>query len=112
MVFYSACLLPFTKVTVALLSYLHRFPIDALKIDRSFVMRMPETSSVRVVRTIKRLAADLGIEVIAEGVETEEQFESLSEMGCQFGQGYLFSKPVSASEATSFIEREAKSGSA
>lgn len=88
------------------LSYLHRFPIDALKIDRSFVMRIPDTSSVRVVRTIVRLAADLGIEVIAEGVETEEQLEHLVEMGCGLGQGYLFSKPIPVEEATGFIERQ------
>ena len=75
-------------------------------------MGIPEASSVRVVRTIVRLAADLGIEVIAEGIETKQQHEILSEMGCKLGQGFLFSKPVSAEEATGFIELEMKHRSA
>ncbi len=86
------------------LSYLHRLPIDALKIDRSFIsgsrsgIEIPE-----VVRTIVTLARDLGIKVIAEGVETEEQRVQLRALGCKYGQGYLFSKPLDAEEAGKLI---------
>jgi EAL domain-containing protein (putative c-di-GMP-specific phosphodiesterase class I) len=77
------------------LSYLHRFPVNYLKIDQSFVGRMSETSDNReIVRTIVTLARNLGLEVIAEGVETEHQYEQLKSLGCDFGQGYLFSKPI------------------
>ena len=87
------------------LSYLHEIPIDTIKIDRSFVMRMPESSSVRLVKTIVRLAGDLGIGVIAEGVETEEQLECLADMGCTLGQGYLFSRPIAAADAMALLNQ-------
>ena len=79
------------------LSYLHRFPFDTLKIDRSFVGRMEEqTDNVEIVKTIMVLAHNLGMDVVAEGVETEEQLAQLRSMHCQSGQGYLFSKPADA----------------
>ena len=81
------------------LAYLCRFPIDVLKIDRSFVSHMHHTPESReVVRTIVRLAHNLGMSVIAEGVETEGQLAVLREMECDLAQGYLFSRPVSAEE--------------
>jgi diguanylate cyclase (GGDEF)-like protein/PAS domain S-box-containing protein len=77
------------------LSYLHRFPIDTLKIDRSFVTQMTDNSeNGEIVRTIVTLARSLGMNVIAEGVETRAQLTQLHDLGCDFGQGYLFSKPV------------------
>ncbi|HWS55671.1 MAG TPA: EAL domain-containing protein [Pyrinomonadaceae bacterium] len=77
------------------LSYLHRFPIDTLKIDRSFVTRMTENSeNMEIVRTIVVLAQNLGMDVVAEGVETNEQLVLLQKLGCENGQGYFFSKPV------------------
>ena len=77
------------------LSRLQRFPVDTLKIDRAFVSRMdtdPETQEI--VRIIIMLAENLGLKVVAEGVETEEQLNLLQEVGCELAQGYLFSKPA------------------
>jgi diguanylate cyclase (GGDEF)-like protein len=77
------------------LSYLHRFPIHSLKIDRSFVSDLSARGSTSaVVRAITALAESLGIEVIAEGVETPLQRQLLIELGCARGQGFLFSYPV------------------
>ena len=79
------------------LSYLHRFPIAALKIDRSFVADLvgdARNESVAVIRAIIALAGSLGMEIIAEGVETMSQREQLRELGCVYAQGYLFGRPV------------------
>ncbi|ODS63871.1 MAG: hypothetical protein ABS41_04275 [Arenimonas sp. SCN 70-307] len=83
------------------LSYLHRFPLHGLKIDRSFVreLRSGESGgSTAIVRAIRLLADSLGLEVIAEGIEAEEQRYQLRLLGLSLGQGYLFSKPASAEE--------------
>jgi diguanylate cyclase (GGDEF)-like protein/PAS domain S-box-containing protein len=86
------------------LSNLHKFPINTLKIDRSFITRMVENSeNAEIVRTISGLAQNLGMDVVAEGVETREQLEILRGLGCQFGQGYFFSKPVDSEGAEDFI---------
>jgi diguanylate cyclase (GGDEF)-like protein/PAS domain S-box-containing protein len=86
------------------LSYLHRFPIDTLKIDRSFVTRMSENDeNTEIVRTIVVLAQNLGMDVVAEGVETNEQLVLLQKLGCENGQGYFFSKPVAAEGAEKII---------
>ena len=83
------------------LSYLHSFPIDALKIDRSFVGRMTEgEQSMQIVRTIIELARVLEMDVVAEGIETVEQYRLLRQLGCRFGQGFLFAQPMSAEELT------------
>jgi EAL domain-containing protein (putative c-di-GMP-specific phosphodiesterase class I) len=77
------------------LSYLCRLPIHTLKIDRTFVDRMGEAESdLEIVKTIVRLAKNLGLSIIAEGVETEEQLEQLIELGCEEAQGFLFSRAV------------------
>ncbi|HEX3186556.1 MAG TPA: EAL domain-containing protein [Pyrinomonadaceae bacterium] len=76
------------------LSYLHRFPLNYLKIDRSFVSRLTTDNDNAIVRTISTLARNLGMEVIAEGIETEEQHQQLRLLGCEYGQGFLFSHPV------------------
>jgi diguanylate cyclase (GGDEF)-like protein/PAS domain S-box-containing protein len=83
------------------LGYLHRFPLDSLKIDRSFVSRMMEDDEI--VRTIITLGRNLGMKVIAEGVETTEQAARLKELGCEFAQGYYFSVPVDARQATDLL---------
>jgi EAL domain-containing protein (putative c-di-GMP-specific phosphodiesterase class I) len=86
------------------LSYLQRFHYDSLKIDRSFVRTMGVTGDSRtIVKTILMLADDLGIGVIAEGVETEEQATRLRQMQCPLGQGYWFAKPLSGDAATELI---------
>ena len=86
------------------LSYLHHFPLDMLKIDRSFVSRMSrEQGEPVIVHTIVALAQNLGMEVVAEGVETAWQVDLLKAMGCQFGQGYFFSRPVDAASAGALL---------
>jgi diguanylate cyclase (GGDEF)-like protein len=87
------------------LSYLHRFPVTTLKIDRSFIGRMGHSGeNSEIVRTINTLAQNLGMEVVAEGVETVEQLEQLKSMKCTLGQGYLFSRPLDAQAANAFIQ--------
>jgi diguanylate cyclase (GGDEF)-like protein/PAS domain S-box-containing protein len=88
------------------LSYLQRLPIDTLKVDRSFVSRITSEpdGNRNIVEAIISLAHRLEMIVVAEGVETEEQFAILREMNCQFGQGYLFSKPLSKPKADQLIE--------
>ena len=77
------------------LGYLHRFEIDTLKIDRSFIRNLRAGGDNWIAaRTIMGLAASLGMEVIAEGIETEEQLHELLELGCALGQGSLFHEPL------------------
>jgi diguanylate cyclase (GGDEF)-like protein/PAS domain S-box-containing protein len=79
------------------LSYLHRFPLDTLKIDRSFISSMDDDGDgMEIARTILPMAKNLRLDVVAEGVETVEQFELLKKFNCAFGQGYYFSRPLSA----------------
>ena len=86
------------------LSYLHRFPVRTLKIDRSFIGRMGSGGeNSEIVRTIITLANNLAMEVVAEGVETAEQFAQLKSLKCTQGQGYLFSRPVDAKAATGYV---------
>lgn len=85
-------------------SYLHRFPFDTLKIDRSFVARMDTgEDNVEIVRAMLTLAKNLGKDVIAEGIETSKQLELLRELGCQSGQGFLFSQPLDPPEVESLV---------
>ncbi|MBZ5700212.1 MAG: EAL domain-containing protein [Acidobacteriia bacterium] len=77
------------------LSYLRRFPLDTLKIDRSFISGMETNrTSGQIVDTIMTLARNLGMEVVAEGTETAEQVDYLKTLGCEYAQGYFFSKPL------------------
>ncbi|HEY2962127.1 MAG TPA: diguanylate cyclase [Pyrinomonadaceae bacterium] len=86
------------------LSYLQRFPIDTLKIDRSFVTQMMENEeNLAIVRTIVALAQNLGMDVVAEGVETEDQLQLLRKLECENGQGFLFSTPLGARQLDQFI---------
>lgn len=86
------------------LHHLHSFPFDVLKIDRSFVTRMTEGDQpMHIVRTIIELARALGMNVVAEGVETREQYEMLQRLGCRFGQGFLFARPMSAEAMTQML---------
>ncbi len=86
------------------LSYLHRLPVDTLKIDRAFVSQMHLNSeSFEIVRTITTLAHTLSMDIVAEGLETVEQFVTLRELGCEFAQGYLFAPPLNAQSASEEI---------
>ena len=77
------------------LSYLKRIPADKLKIDKSFVDGVAsESEDAAIVRSVLALAASLGIETVAEGIEQEAQMQTLIDLGCQYGQGYLFSRPL------------------
>ena len=88
------------------LSYLHRFPLQVLKIDRSFISRM-ETNmeSLQIVRTIVVLARSLGMEIIAEGAENADEIARLRSLGCNYCQGNYYSPPVPADELTALLER-------
>ena len=87
------------------LSYLHRFPIDMLKIDRSFVSTMEGGSeNGEIVRTIIALAKTLGLSVVAEGIESIHQLHQLRILGCEYGQGFLFSRPVPVAEIEKILE--------
>jgi diguanylate cyclase (GGDEF)-like protein len=89
------------------LSYLHRFPLNYLKIDRSFVSRLTTDNDNAIVRTISTLARNLGMEVIAEGIETEEQYQQLKILGCEYGQGFLFSHPVDNQSVLHLLAQDA-----
>src|SRR3989440_1191645 len=89
------------------LGYLHRFPVNTLKIDRSFVGRIGEAAeNIEIVRTIVSLAENMGMEVVAEGVETLSQLTQLRKLNCKYGQGYLFSRPVDPESVTAWIARK------
>jgi EAL domain-containing protein (putative c-di-GMP-specific phosphodiesterase class I) len=86
------------------LNHLHSFPFDALKIDRSFVGRITESEqSLQIVRTIIELARVLGMDVVAEGIETVEQYLVLLKLGCRFGQGFLFARPMTADAVSELL---------
>ena len=88
------------------LAYLIRLPVHQLKVDRSFVMAMDRSDAGRaVVHAIVDLGRHLGLEVVAEGIETQAQLDLLAEVGCATGQGYLFARPLPATELVDWIER-------
>lgn len=93
------------------LSHLHRFPFNTLKIDRSFISRMGEDGeNAEIVRTIVALAHNLSMSVTAEGVETATQLAQLSAFKCEYGQGYLFSKPLSFEAGGTLIKTQSSAG--
>jgi EAL domain-containing protein (putative c-di-GMP-specific phosphodiesterase class I) len=88
------------------LASLHRFPVDTLKIDKAFVEGMEaDLDKVELVRVIITLAKNLGLAAIAEGVESSQQLALLQSLGCEYGQGHLFSKPVNADTATTLLKQ-------
>jgi len=87
------------------LSYLHRFPVHLLKIDKSFTDRVDGSfDDAALARAIVRLGQALHLETVAEGVETASQLAALRELGCTFGQGYHFAKPLDAGEVEELLE--------
>jgi EAL domain-containing protein (putative c-di-GMP-specific phosphodiesterase class I) len=86
------------------LAYLARLPVGEIKIDKSFVLSMPNvTSDELIVRSVVDLAFNLGIPVVAEGVETPEARRALTQLGCQYAQGYLFSRPLPAADFAAWV---------
>jgi diguanylate cyclase (GGDEF)-like protein len=86
------------------LSYLHQFPFDTLKLDRSFLTRSQHKGKTfEVVRAVIQLAHALGMDVVAEGVEAAEQAQALRGLGCEFGQGYHFARPMSTKQIQAFL---------
>ena len=85
------------------LKYLNSFPVDALKIDRSFVQKMHQNEGLEIVKTIINLAHNLGMDLVAEGVETSVQAAKLQTMDCEYGQGYFFSKPLAKTRVNALL---------
>src|SRR5579863_9862838 len=91
------------------LSWLRRSPLDELKIDRSLVANMPsDRSSYDVVNLTILLARELNVEVVAEGIETAVHLERIRRLGCEFGQGYFFSKPLEAGQADELLKQQSQ----
>ena len=87
------------------LSYLSRFPLDVLKIDKSFINQLTtDKKGIAITQAIIAIAHSLKLEVIAEGVENEEQLEILQRLNCKYVQGYYFSKPISANDTIAFLK--------
>ncbi len=94
------------------LSYLHRFPIDLLKVDRSFVSAMEKNSeNGEIVKTVIALAKALKLKVVAEGIESVDQLHQLVNLQCEYGQGYLFSKPLPVREIEKLLDEKNRWGS-
>ncbi|MGA2992373.1 MAG: EAL domain-containing protein, partial [Candidatus Korobacteraceae bacterium] len=93
------------------LSYLHRLPIDSIKVDSSFVRQITHCDeSAAIVRAIVAMANSLGLQVIAEGVETEDQLSAVAKLGCQFVQGYVFSQPLAIEAIPAILAARARPG--
>jgi diguanylate cyclase (GGDEF)-like protein len=88
------------------LSYLDRLPVDFLKVDRSFVARVDSPENLEIIRTILALAQGLALRGVAEGVESMTQLAQLRALRCEFGQGFLFARPMEALQALSFLEQQ------
>jgi EAL domain-containing protein (putative c-di-GMP-specific phosphodiesterase class I) len=87
------------------LSYLRYLPVDTVKIDRSFIGPEINDTNYGIVKAIINLAHSLGLDVIAEGIETEDQFQILKDLGCEYGQGYLFAQPLNSADVISTVQR-------
>lgn len=89
----------------ASLSYLHRFPFNLIKIDRSFIQAMDkDAGAAAIVEATLALSRRLGLEVVAEGVETTEQFLHLQQLGCTYVQGFLIARPMNEEHVLPFLE--------
>jgi EAL domain-containing protein (putative c-di-GMP-specific phosphodiesterase class I) len=87
------------------LAYLQELPVDAIKIDKSFVMEMHEDpGNATIVQSTVDLGHNLGLEVVAEGVETVESYNTLAKLGCDYAQGYFLSKPLSPEKMSIWLE--------
>ena len=94
------------------LNYLRKFPFDVLKVDRSFVSDMSiDPADAELVNASILMAHGLGLKVVAEGVETQDQLDQLRRMQCEFAQGYLFSRPITAEAMTQLLRDSTNSES-
>ncbi|MGA0563368.1 putative bifunctional diguanylate cyclase/phosphodiesterase [Ancylobacter sp. VNQ12] len=93
------------------LAYLQRFPFDTIKVDRTFMKALGRSGNKAqrpvILRTIINMAHDLGMDIVAEGIESEQAAAALAKLGCRYGQGHLFGEPVSAEEARRLLQPEA-----
>lgn len=88
-------------------AYLHQFPVDFVKIDRSFIVGMDvRPDKTAIIATLTDLAAKLGLHLIAEGIETEDQLAVIRSLGCQCGQGFLFSRPIDSALASDLLRND------
>ena len=85
------------------LAQLKRFPFDVIKVDRSFLAPTDASGDTKILSSIVALAHELGLDVVAEGVEDERDARRLRDLGCEYAQGYFFGAPLPASEVTSYI---------
>jgi EAL domain-containing protein (putative c-di-GMP-specific phosphodiesterase class I) len=90
------------------LSYLQRFPFDTIKIDQSFVRTTAKGTRPVILRSIVSLAHDLGMDVVAEGAETDSDAVELFQLGCEYAQGFVFGEPMTADKARAFLQPERK----
>jgi len=90
------------------LSYLSRFPVDVLKMDRSFLSAGASPEASDLANAVVALGATLSLEVVAEGIEQSEQWENLRELGCDLGQGFYFARPMNADATLAFLRNAAK----
>ena len=88
------------------LSYLQRFPFDTIKIDQSFVRTTAKGTRPVILRSIISLAHDLGMDVVAEGAETDSDAVELSQLGCEYAQGFVFGEPMPAERARALLQPE------
>jgi EAL domain-containing protein (putative c-di-GMP-specific phosphodiesterase class I) len=87
------------------LAYLKRLPVDELKIDKSFVLNMVnDVGDAKIVRSTIDLGHNMGLRVVAEGIESEAAWDILAEMGCDQGQGYYMSRPIPADQLAGWVE--------
>lgn len=93
------------------LSYLATFPIDILKIDRSFVMKIGDPKQEAIVSAMVAMGKAMSMVVVAEGIETEQHVHFLQDLGCDIAQGFYFSKPLPVNEATQYLEKHLKHSS-
>jgi EAL domain-containing protein (putative c-di-GMP-specific phosphodiesterase class I) len=91
------------------LSYLRRFPFDKIKIDRAFIREIGDPDAAAIVRAIVAIGAQLKMTITAEGVETPEQLDQVRREGCTEAQGYLYSRPLTASDAGAFVQAQQRS---
>ncbi len=88
------------------LSYLHRFPVDTVKIDRSFISNMEDDGQENIIRAIIAMAHGMSIKVVAEGIENQWQYDFLKKEGCDIGQGFFISRPISTDQLQQLLKNE------